>query len=197
MISEIYERRSIRKYLDKPIPKRDIMDIIESGMKAPSSKNRQPWRYIVVEGKAKEEMLDAFRAGIAREETFEALLPQSRRCIAGAKYTVKIMEQAPVVLFAVNPLGKGILAELTPEERIYEICNIQSLSASVQNMILSAKQKGIGSLWICDIYFAYAELCEWLSTEGELVAAIAFGYPDEDPKERPRKKMEDILEWRS
>ncbi len=197
MVPEIYERRSIRKYLDKPIPKQDIADILQSGTLAPSSKNRQPWRYIVIEGKAKKEMLAAFRAGIAREENAEALLPQSREFIAGAKHTVEIMEQTPVVVFVVNALGRSILAELTPEERIYEICNIQSVSASIQNMLLTATQKGIGSLWICDIYFAYQELSEWLGAEGELIAAVAFGYPAETPPPRPRKKLEDVVEWRN
>ncbi|HJA64693.1 MAG TPA: nitroreductase family protein [Candidatus Mediterraneibacter cottocaccae] len=196
MIREIYERRSIRKFSEKPLPKQDIMEIIESGTKAPSSKNRQPWKYIVVQGEAKREMLEAFRTGIKREENGEALLPGSRQHISAAKYTVKIMEQAPVILFAVNPLGKDIFAEMTPEERIYEICNIQSLSASIQNMLLAAEEKGIGSLWICDIYFAYGELCRWLDTEGELLAAIAFGYPEESPGARPRRAVEDVVEWR-
>ena len=196
MINAIYERRSIRKFQDKPISEEDIIDILQCGIKAPSSKNRQPWKYIVVQGKAKEEMLRAFREGIIREEMKDALLPQSKQYINGAKYIVEIMEQAPVVIFAINPLGKGVLAEVTPEERIYEVCNIQSISASIQNMLLAATHKGIGSLWICDIYFAYSELCEWLNTEGELLAAVAFGYPDESPKERPRKKIEDVVEWR-
>ena len=197
MIQAINARRSIRKFQNKPISEQDIIDILQSGIKAPSSKNRQPWKYIVVQGKAKKEMLKVFREGISREETKDALLPQSKKYISGAKYTVEILEQAPVVIFAVNPLGKGVLTDLTPEERIYEVCNIQSISASIQNMLLEATQKGLGSLWICDIYFAYAELCEWLNVEGELLAAVALGYPDESPKERPRKKIEDIVEWRN
>ena len=197
MIQAINERRSIRKFQNKPISEQDIIDILQSGIKAPSSKNRQPWKYIVVQEKAKEEMLKVFREGISREETKDALLPQSKKYISGAKYTVEILEQAPVVIFAVNPLGKGILTDLTSEERIYEICNIQSISASIQNMLLEATHKGLGSLWICDIYFAYSELCEWLNVEGELLAAVALGYPDESPKERPRKKIEDIVEWRN
>lgn len=197
MIDAIYERRSIRKFQDKPISEEDIIDILQCGIKAPSSKNRQPWKYIIVQGKAKEEMLRVFREGIIREEMKDALLPESKKYINGAKYTVEIMGQAPVVIFAINPLGKGVLAELTPEERIYEVCNIQSISASIQNMLLAATHKGIGSLWICDIYFAYSELCEWLNTEGELLAAVALGYPDESPKERPRKKIEDVVEWRN
>lgn len=196
MISAIYDRRSIRKFSDAPIPKEDMIEIIQSGIKAPSSKNRQPWKYIVVQGREKEEMLEVFRRGISREENERALLPQSRQHISAAKYTVDIMVDAPVIVFVVNSLGKSILSELTPEERVYEICNIQSISASIQNMLLSATEKGIGSLWICDIYFAYSELCEWLNSEGQLVAAIAFGYPDESPGERPRKSLNDVVEWR-
>lgn len=67
MISAIYERRSTRKFLTRDISKSDMTDIIQSGMKAPSSKNRQPWKYIVVQGDAKEEMLRVFRQGIVRE----------------------------------------------------------------------------------------------------------------------------------
>lgn len=197
MIPEIFARRSIRKFLSTPIPKEDIIEIIQSGIKAPSSKNRQPWKFIVVEGKEKEEMIEVFHKGILREENESALLPQSKQHIATAKYTVDIMADAPVILFVLNSLGKNILSELTIEEHIYEICNIQSISASVQNMLLAAQEKGIGSLWICDIYFAYSELCEWLNSDGQLIAAIAFGYPDEFPKARPRKSLEDVVVWRN
>ena len=196
MISEIFDRRSIRKFTDKPISRKDITDIIQSGIKAPSSKNRQPWKYIVIQGNVKEEMLKVFRQGIEREENDSALLPESRQYITSAKYTVNIMAEAPTIVFVVNTLGKSILSELTPEERIFEICNIQSIGASIQNMLLAATEKGIGSLWICDIYFAYLELCKWLNSDGELVAAIAFGYPNEFPKERPRRKIDDVIEWR-
>ena len=196
MIPEICNRRSIRKFLGTPISEEDMTDIIQSGMKAPSSKNRQPWKYILVQGNAKEEMLKVFRRGIWREENESALLPESKQHIAAAKHTVDIMAEAPVIVFVLNTLGKNILEELTPEEHVYEICNIQSISASIQNMLLTATEKGIGSLWICDIYLAYSELCQWLDSDGQLIAAVAFGYPNEFPKERPRKRMEDILEWR-
>lgn len=196
MISEIFDRRSIRKFTNKPISQKDITDIIQSGIKAPSSKNRQPWKYIVIQGNAKEEMLKAFRQGIEREENDSALLPESRQYITSAKYTVDIMAEAPTIVFVVNTLGKSILSEVTPEERIFEICNIQSIGASIQNMLLAATEKGIGSLWICDIYFAYLELCKWLNSDGQLVAAIAFGYPNEFPKERPRRKIDNVIEWR-
>lgn len=196
LISAIYDRRSIRKFLDTPISEEDMTEILQSGIKAPSSKNRQPWKFVVVQGKAKDEMLQVFRQGISREENESPLLPQSRQHIPAAKYTIDIMAQAPVTVFVVNTLGKSILSQLTPEERIYEICNIQSISAAIQNMLLSAADKGIGSLWICDIYFAYPELDRWLDCEGEIAAAVAFGYPGEAPGARPRKGLEEVVVWR-
>ena len=196
MISAIYDRRSTRKFLDTPIAKEVIQEIIQSGIKAPSSKNRQPWKFIVVQGKEKEAMLKAFHQGIAREEKGCALLPQSRQHIAGAKYTADIMAQAPVILFVVNTLGTSLWSTLSTEERVSEICNIQSIGASIENMLLAATEKGLGSLWICDIFFAYRELCAWLKSGGQLVAAVAFGYPNEFPEERPRKKFEEVVEWR-
>lgn len=60
MISAIYNRRSIRKFLNTPILKQDIVEIIQSGIKAPSSKNRQPWKFVVMQDREKEEMLDVF-----------------------------------------------------------------------------------------------------------------------------------------
>ncbi|MBD5403829.1 MAG: nitroreductase family protein [Treponema sp.] len=193
----IRDRRSIRTFLDIPVERQDIEDILQSAVLAPSSKNRQPWKFVVVQGEAKAEMLKAFRTGIAREESGDALLPQSKKYIEGAKLTVHSIEQAPVVILALNPLGKGVLANLTPEERVYETCNIQSLSASLQNMLLAATEKGLGSLWICDIFFAYKELCAWLGDQGELIAAVAIGRTNESPAARPRKSLTDVVEWRN
>lgn len=151
---------------------------------------------MVIQGQAKADMLRAFRAGIQREKTGRALLPDSSRHLGGAEYTVRIMEQAPVVIFVLNSEGKGMFASLDDEERIYELCNIQSVSAAIENMLLEAADMGIGSLWICDIFFAYEELCGWMDCGDELVAAVAFGYAEESPSPRPRKRLEDVVVWK-
>lgn len=196
MISAILQRRSIRKYRGDAIPREMVEQILRAGMLAPSSKNRQPWKFIVTSGKAKEEALLAMEKGLQREKT-EAILPGSRQHIGGAAYTLQIMQEAPVVLFIVNPVGLNLFRPLTAEERIYEICNAQSVGAAMENMTLEATELGLGSLWICDTYFAYPELTDWLHTEGELLAAMALGVADEAPPPRPRKQQSEIVEWRS
>ena len=125
------------------------------------------------------------------------LLPESARYLSGAKYTLCVMRQAPVVIFVINSLGLGISRPLTPEERIYEICNAQSIGAAVENMALAATELGLGSLWICDTYFAHRELCDWLRAGCELAAAIATGYTEESPAPRPRKRIDETVEWRN
>ena len=156
----------------------------------------QTWRFVVITEKEKESMLKAMSKGIQNEINDNGLLPGSRQHIAGANYTVEIMKQAPVTIFILNILGKSPLEKLSPEERFYEMANMQSIGAAIQNMSLTAVELGLGSLWICDVYFAYRELCEWLNTDSQLVAAISLGYPDEEPSRRPRLQLSDVTEWR-
>lgn len=44
----IKKRRSVRSYLDIQIPDNDLSSILDAGLYAPSGKNRQPWRFLIV-----------------------------------------------------------------------------------------------------------------------------------------------------
>ncbi len=203
MIQAITDRRSIRKYQDKPVPRCMVEEIIKAGILAPSAKNRQPWKFVVAAGGAKEGMLAALAAGLEREKR-EPFLPESACHLDGAEYSFSIMKHAPVVIFIINPLAKkfgGVTGHedgscCSEEDRVAEICNAQSVGAAIENMILTATDLGLGSLWICDTFFAQKELDEWLGAEGELFAALAVGYAAEAPQARPRKEMRDAVEWR-
>ncbi len=63
-------------------------------------------------------------------------------------------------------------------------------------MTLEATNLGLGSLWICDTFFAQKELCDWLKIKGELYAALAVGYSNEAPTARSRKNLNDVIEWK-
>lgn len=196
MLEAIQNRRSIRKFQKSDLPKAVVEQILQAGILAPSSKNRQPWEFIVVAGAEKVPVLAAMREGIQREKAGEALLPGCRQYLGGAENTLRIMEEAPVTVFVINPLGGDLTAPQTFEERVYEICNIQSAGAALENMTLAATALGVGSLWICDLFFAYPELAACLGVRGELIAAMALGYPGESPVARPRKSVDDVTEWR-
>ncbi len=67
----IKERKSVRKFLDKPVDKRTIEELLEVAKWAPSGANCQPWRVDVVMGKKKDEItraiLEAKEKGITEE----------------------------------------------------------------------------------------------------------------------------------
>ena len=193
MIEAITNRRSIRKYKDKPVSKDVITEILQAGILAPSSKNRQPWKFIVAEGDAKTVACQLMEEGLKREKS-NPFIPKSLPYIAGAEQTLQIMRQAPVLIFVVNPLASAFDQVLSNDERVFEICNAQSVGAAIENMTLEATAQGFGSLWICDSFFAQKELSAWAG--GELYAILAIGYADEVPAARPRKRIEEVTEWR-
>ena len=65
-------RRSIRGFLDKPVPRALIEEVLALAMRAPSSLNTQPWNFSVVTGDA----LNRIRAG--NTERTLAGVPDSR-----------------------------------------------------------------------------------------------------------------------
>lgn len=44
----VQERRSIRAYQDKPVPREKLEKILEAGRLAPSARNCEPWHFIAV-----------------------------------------------------------------------------------------------------------------------------------------------------
>lgn len=122
---------------------------------------------------------------------------RSKNGIADAKNTLRIMREAPAVILVLNTNGKSPFLALDSDDRVTEICDTLSIGATVENMILRAHGLWLGTLWIANTCFAYPELTEYLHTEHQLTCAVALGYADEKPCQRPRKKDSEIVEFRS
>ena len=94
-----------------------------------------------------------------------------------------------------NTNGKSPFARINADDRFTEMNDLLSIGASIENMLLKAEELNIGSLWIGNTCFAYQELMEYIGSAAELVGAIALGYKEETPAMRPRKRLEDIVEY--
>ncbi|MCD6128740.1 nitroreductase family protein [Candidatus Bipolaricaulota bacterium] len=57
VLRAIRERRSVRSFKTDPVEPEKIEAILEAGRWAPSGKNTQPWRFVVVESQEKREQL--------------------------------------------------------------------------------------------------------------------------------------------
>ncbi|AAM24999.1 nitroreductase [Caldanaerobacter subterraneus subsp. tengcongensis MB4] len=68
------KRRSVRKYIDKPIPKEILEDIIDCARLAPSGNNAQPWHFIVITDKEKLKF-------IAEKATYGDFIKNAAACV--------------------------------------------------------------------------------------------------------------------
>ncbi len=71
-----------------------------------------------------------------------------------------------------------------------------SIGASVQNMLLKAQELGIGSLWIGNYAYTYEACANALKTTDKIVSVVALGYAESNPPARPRKSLDEIVEFR-
>ena len=183
LIETINNRRSVRKYKDIDIPNDIIEDLINSARLAPSAKNRQPWEFMIVKNKTKNEIAD-----IMLEQLKESKVSLERKIYnanSSVKATANIMKQAPILILVFKP-----------KEDNWIIGDSLSIGSAIEHICLRATDLGLGSLWIRDIVYTQKEIAKLVGKDNmELISAISIGYPDENPKQRPRKKLNEILEW--
>lgn len=194
--SSIFTRRSIRKFSKREVSISLINEMINAARMAPSAKNRQPWRFIVLGGERKTEFERCMERGLLREET-ESILPRSGFGLPDAKNTLNIMRTAPLLIVVVNTNGISPFVPIDSDARVTEICDTLSIGAAIQNMLLTAENLGLGTLWIANTCFAYTELTEFLQENGQLVGTVAVGYSAETPVQRSRKGLDEISEYRT
>ena len=51
-LQAIHTRRSIRTYLDQPVPEELVQKLLAAAMQAPSARNQQPWHFVVIDARA-------------------------------------------------------------------------------------------------------------------------------------------------
>ena len=121
VLEAIHTRRSVRKYLDKPVEWDKIGTILDAGRMAPTAGNLQPYRFIVVND------------------------PGKIKLIAEACSQQYWIEGAPVLILIVIWLKK--VKEFYGERGV-DVYAVQDAAVAAQNMMLAAHSLGIGSCQI-------------------------------------------------
>lgn len=198
-LSEIIrERRSIRKYQDKDIPRQVLNELLEDALWAPSGTNRQNWYIYVVKGEKKEELFKSMlQASQILKPKLDKLFPE--KIVEITMNFFKRLGGAPVLLLVYMPKHTYDLSKDMSLSERYKVeydrfTNSLSASALIQNILLLAKEKGLGTCWLTAPKHAEDTINEEMGiTDMELVSVVTIGYPNEDPP-APRRKGEKI-EW--
>ncbi|WP_088228933.1 nitroreductase family protein [Desulfosporosinus sp. FKB] len=159
-------RRSLRTYKDTPVEKEKLEYVLEAARLAPSWKNMQCWRFIVVEEAAG-------RAALAD-------------CMGESNPGRKALTGAPIVI---------VLCAVPKESEIWEGKDFMMLDAglAMEHLVLAATEQELGTCW--QGLFTEEKVREALQIPENVrvLAMTPLGYAAEERRPRPRKAMEEIV----
>ncbi|HNX02897.1 MAG TPA: nitroreductase family protein [Candidatus Cloacimonas sp.] len=175
----IFDRHSVRDFLPEPIAMEILSDILQAGRLAPSTQNRQPWRYIVFTENAKIRKL-AVNCGLIGLSNF-------------------FIRQAPCLIIACADLKDNI--NINGQDYY-----LVDTAISFHQLLLYARSYGIESCWLAA--FSEKKLRNYLQlpTQWKIVAMAPLGYPKEKKgfysktisglaKSSQRKPLEEIVRF--
>jgi len=160
----VQKRLSVRSYKPDPIPDDVLGRILEAGRLAPSAKNYQPWKFIVVRDQA----------------IRQALVPACKNQAS--------VGQAPVVICAcaiTEQAWKGMGG--------YWSAEAVDLTIALEHMILAAAAEGLGTCWIGAFLEAEVKKVLAIPDGIKPIALTPLGYPATEAKPRSRKPLSEIV----
>jgi coenzyme F420-0:L-glutamate ligase / coenzyme F420-1:gamma-L-glutamate ligase len=190
-------RRSVRRFLPKPVARELLGQIIETAIYAPSAHNRQPWRFVVMEGgeariKLVESMGASFRGdlladGVPAEEA-EVQVRRSRQ---------RILEAPACILLCLE----RSVEDHYPDARrgqAEHLMGVQSVAMAGENLLLAAHAEGLGAVWLCAPLFAQEVVCQALDLPQTWQAQglVLMGYAQKTPPWRSRHSISDVTIYR-
>ncbi len=165
----IRTRRSIRKFLDKPVEWEKVATVVDAGRSAPSAGNLQNWKFTVILDEAK------------RKDIAEACLQQ---------YWI---QKAPVIVVVTGEPAKSERFYGVRGARLY---SIQNCAAAVENMLLTAHAQGLGACWVSAFDEDMVKRVLGIKPESGDIrpqAVIPIGYAGEQPPEPSKHPLTTVL----
>jgi len=174
VLEAIKTRRSIRKYKATPVDDKTIQLVLEAACWAPSWKNTQCWRFIVM-----------------RDSNIKAELAQALRGkVPGApNLSTDAVRNAPVVIVACAELGKSGYNEGKVATDKGDYWYMFDVALAMQNLVLAAHSLGLGTVPIG--LFDTKKVASILEVPQDfcVVTMTPLGYPDQEPETRPRREL--------
>ena len=173
----IETRRSIRKFKAEPVKHETLEKIVAAAAYAPSWKNTQVTRYVIVEN-------EELKNRIADEG------------VLGFEYNTGTIKRAAALVVVTMVHGRSGFERdgsyTTSKEDRWETFDA---GIATQTFCLAAHDMGVGSV-IMGI-FDENKVAKMIGLdEGQKVAAlVAIGYPDETPDAPKRKTVEDLAKF--
>lgn len=189
-------RRTVRRFLRRPVEKELLERILEAATWAPSAHNAQPWRfYVLTDPDVKKRLAEEMAEVWGRDLERDGVPLEERRSLTSE--SVERITGAPVAVVACMTMRD---MDRYPDERrmmAERTMAVQSVTAAVQNMLLAAHGLGLGACWMCAPLFCPDVVRRVLGMpeDVEPQALILIGYPAEEPEPPKRRPLSEVTVW--
>ena len=175
-------RRSIRKFTEKPVSRSDIEKIVQIGMMAPSGFNAQPWEVVVVD--------DSQLRGKVTDLLLEGLGKTSPGFASAPVY---------LIMYADERVRKYGPAAMVDNDAWWEFTLNASLSCAFMNLQLAVSSLGLGSMWVSafrnpDVDQSTRELLN-IPVHLRVYEMLAIGYPGMKPGKKKLRNLSDVVHF--
>jgi len=197
----INKRCTIRRWQPKPVEKAKIEKVLQSGRRAPSWGNTQPWRFVVLTDKAEIERIGKAAGGQPQVTTAPVLIVC---CATADDFTRKGHQDALKSLIPVGAmtpelveivLKSDVFAPYLRGETVMTIKAGEQLMIAIAYMTLEAVNQGLGTCWAGAITPLEVHRAMNLPDNIFVHSLLPMGYAGEDPKPRPRKDASKVVFW--
>ena len=188
-------RRSIRAFLAEPVPPADLDAIVEAACLAPAPHHSRPWRFVIVDGDdAKRALADGMGARW-RDDLRGDGVPDARVDeLVDASYE-KLVRAPALVLGCLTWNGLDRYPDEARRRAEWGMA-LLSLGAAVENLMLSATDRGLASCWVAAPIFCPEAARDALGLPAEWLphALVLVGRPDPAyvGRERPPVPLDEL-----
>jgi nitroreductase len=187
----IRRRRSIGKMTEQRPTREQIETILTAATHAPNHHKVQPWRFFVLANDARAALGEVMATSLAQrlERVGEPGEPFDNKKLALLNKERTKLLRSPVVIV--------VVAERPQQSNVLEIENIEAVAAATQNMLLTAEELGLASMWRTGDAAYDPRVKQWLDLEPDdhIVAFLYLGYPAIPRLERQPIPIEEKTTW--
>jgi nitroreductase len=192
ILQAMQERKSVRAYLNKPVSRRDIEEILAAASLAPSAINLQPWEFVVTYGEEKDRLVR--RLLKARAERIVACGPGTDKPLPAAisrRATDALAVMAPHIATLGLTFNEFVeagscafygapVAIMVTIDKLFPVLRYLDVGLAVSHLLLAAQAKGLATCPIGLILAYRDDVAAALNIpeSKELLLGIALGYAD-------------------
>ena len=178
VVEAIYSLRAMRRLSSEPIPDEDLRFLVDAATQAPSASNGQNWAFVVVTDAEQRRRLGEIYREVGRAVIRDQVLasgklpPETERVYRNAMVLVEGMGAAPA-LIVVAARGHH------PADGLQGAAWYGSLFPAVQNLMLAARSRGLGTTLttLHKVREADVKTVLGIPADWETVALIPVGRP--------------------